>query len=428
MPQVELTDKFCSSAKVISGRKTDYFDKTVKGLCLRTSSGGTKTWFVVYTTPSQRKRAWLKLGVYPDTPLGGLNGARQKARDARAKIGDGADPIAERRAYANSQTVGDMVENYILRRASTRRSCAEIARRLRKNVSNVIGDLRLADLHRRDLTRCIDAVKDRGAAVEANRVFEDVRAMVRWARGRGDLEANLTEGMAHPTEAVARDRWLAADEIRTVWTGLAEAEMRESTRRILRLCLLTAQRVGEVCGMTRDELDLEAATWTIPAGRTKNAREHVVPLSRQALSIIREQIADLASVCARRGIAAPDFVFSAPDGRAAIGGGSVAHALRRQAQRVDGGKSIRILGVAPFTPHDLRRTAATGMEQIGISPFVVGHVLNHISVTKASITSQVYARYDYAREKRDALQAWAERLDEIVHSNADLVAALQARL
>ncbi len=180
MPRVELTDKFCQAAKATSGRKVDHFDTIVKGLVLRVSAAGAKSWYVVYGPPS--KRQWLKLGTYPELPLGGDKGARQRARDTRADVGDGRDPVADKKAVAASQAVRDLVDNYIARHASTKRSGDEIARRLRKNVSDVIGDVKLSELHRRDLTRCIDAVKDRGAHVEANRLFEDLRAMVRWAR------------------------------------------------------------------------------------------------------------------------------------------------------------------------------------------------------------------------------------------------------
>ena len=120
----------------------------------------------------------------------------------------GDRPIAEKRAQAASQRVRDLVENYIERRVSTKRTRDEIARRLRKNVTEVIGDLKLSTLHRRDITKCIDAVKDRGAVTEANRLFEDCRAMMRWARGRGDLDENLLEGMQRPSEPAVRERVL----------------------------------------------------------------------------------------------------------------------------------------------------------------------------------------------------------------------------
>ena len=129
-----------------------------------------------------------------------------------------------------------MVEHYITREASTKRSGRAIARRLRKNVSGVIGDVKLSSLHRRDLTRCIDGVKDRGAGTEANRLFDDVRAMIRWARGRGDLDGNLVEGMRAPTETTSRDRVLSVEEIRIFWSKLATARMQEGTRRSRHLC------------------------------------------------------------------------------------------------------------------------------------------------------------------------------------------------
>jgi hypothetical protein len=116
MPRIELTDKFCQAAKATSGRKIDYFDTLVKGLVLRVSATGMKSWYAVYGPPA--KRRWLKLGSYPEIPLGSDKGARQRARNTRAKVGDGGDPVAEKKAEAASQTVADLVENYIKRHAS----------------------------------------------------------------------------------------------------------------------------------------------------------------------------------------------------------------------------------------------------------------------------------------------------------------------
>ncbi|RWK29351.1 site-specific integrase, partial [Mesorhizobium sp.] len=282
-----------------------------------------------------------------------------------------------------------------------------------------IGDVKLSELHRRDITKAIDALKDRGAHVEANRLFEDVRAMIRWARGRGDLDQNLVEGMRKPTETVERDRVLPPDEIGSMWGALAHADMRESTRRVIRLCLVTAQRVGEVCGMTVDELDLDMSVWTIPSIRSKNKREHAVPLSPIAVTIIRDQLADVKALAERKGRAMPAFVFPGPGANAPVTGAAIAKAIKRE-EIMKRGKAT-ILGVEPWTSHDLRRSAATHMEELGISPFIIGHVLNHVSATKASITSRVYARYDYMREKREALALWADRLAGIVGGGAEIV-------
>ncbi|MFC5387572.1 tyrosine-type recombinase/integrase [Aquamicrobium segne] len=413
MPTIELTDRFCASAKPINGKQTDYFDVNTKGLCLRVSPAGTRSWNLVYTKPSDGKRARMKLGRYPEIKLGK---AREKARDARGNIGEGIDPIAEKKALAASQTVKDMVENYIARHASTKRTGPAIARRLNFNVVPVIGTIKLADLHRRDLTRCIDAIKDRGAHVEANRVFEDMRAMIRWARGRGDLDENLVEGMKKPTETTERDRVLSADEIRILWASLDQAEMWKATRRVIRLCLVTGQRVGEVSGMAVAELDLSKAVWTIPAARAKNGREHSVPLSDMAIAIIREQMAAVAALAERKGYPPSPHVFPGVRTTGSLTAAAVAQAIGKHR------KNKTLPGIADWTCHDLRRTAATHMEEIGISPFVIGHVLNHVSATKASITSRVYARYDYGKEKREALDLWADRLAGIIEGKGEVVA------
>jgi integrase len=424
VPVILLTDRFVRGAKPQPGdRQTEYFDEATKGLSLLASAGA-RTFYLNYTRRADGRRMRIKLGAFPDI---GLADARRKARDARAAVVDGLDPIADRRAEQASLRVCDLVESYVVRHAAAQRSGNAIARRLRKNVAGVIGDLRLAQLHRRDLTRCIDKVKDRGAAVEANRVFEDLRAMVRWARARGDLDENLMEGMRRPADAVTRDRVLLPDEIKCFWNNLADARMQEGTRRILRLCLITAARVGEVAGMACAELDLDRQIWTIPPARSKNKRQHVLPLSDLAIEIIKEQLAKVRQAAshreshlanktaraARRPNSAleisaaeqPEWVFPGPGARGPITVFGVVNAIaeNRAHFRID-----------PFTSHDLRRTAATHMEEIGISPFIIAHVLGHVSVTKASITSRVYARYGYEQEKRRAVEQWAAHLQGIV--------------
>jgi len=386
--RAELTDRFIAKAKPRDAQQSEYFDTLVKGLSLLVSASS-KSWYLHYSHAGKRSR--MKLGSYPEISLAQ---ARKKAREARSAVMEGNDPLAEKRAVAASLCVHDLVENYIARQASTRRTHEEIARRLRRNVSGVIGDVKLSALHRRDLTRCIDAVKDRSADIEANRVFADARAMIRWARGRGDLDSNLMEGMSKPSVERIRDRILTPDEIREVWAASDLGDAHKSIHRILRLCLVAGQRVGEIAGMRRNELNLDQRLWTIPAERAKNRREHRVPLSDIAVAILEEQIAANRSHL--------PFVF--PSYRSATRVLAVDAAVRRQGWT--------------WRPHDLRRSAATMMEELGVSPFVVGHVLNHAGVTKATVTSRVYARYDYAKEKREALNLWADRLEAIIAGDA----------
>jgi integrase len=144
-----------------------------------------------------------------------------------------------------------------------------------------------------------------------------------------------------------------------------------------------------------------------------------------AVEIIRQQIADIDALAKRKGREPPSWIFPAPGARAPVSPTAPAHALKRAEQRAEGNDAVMVLGIAPFTPHDLRRTAATHMEGLGVSPHVIGHVLNHVSATKATITTQVYARYDYMKEKREALELLADRLDGIIKGAAAVVTPLR---
>jgi integrase len=271
------------------------------------------------------------------------------------------------------------------------RSARQFERRLNKNVLPLIGGVRLADLHRRDVNRVLDSIISRNRPIEANRVFGDMRAMLRWALARGDLDRDPMAGMAAPSPPRSRDRVLSETELARFWAALPAALPKSiDAQRVLQLCLITAQRVGEVAGLEQSELDLKVRTWTIPAVRAKNGHAHTVPLSSLAIAIIEDAIGD-AGDRAR--------LFDVP-----------AVAVARWV-----GRAQKPFGISPgWTPHDLRRSAITHMAALGTPPVVLGHVANHRSVTKAGITLAVYSRYTYAKETRQALDAWADRVAAII--------------
>src|SRR5262249_49779687 len=151
---------------------------------------------------------------------------------------------------------------------------------------------------------------------------------------------------------------------------------------MVKLLLLTGCRLREVSGMQRAELN--GATWTIPGSRTKNKRAHVVPLAPSVIKVIES--APVIEGC--------KYVFST-NGRTPVSGFSK---LKRRLDRAMGASSWRL--------HDLRRTAATGMADIGIAPHVVEAALNHVSGAKASVAG-IYNRAQYSDEKLDALRRWA---------------------
>jgi integrase len=304
-------------------------------------------------------------------------------------------------------TVTDLVAAYLAKYANGLRSGPAIARRLQKNVVPVIGGVRVADLHRRDITRVIDPILARDAPTEAARVLENLQSALRWGVRRGDLDRNPAEGMTKPAGRPARERVLTDKEIRTLWHGIAVPLPQVTDQRIVKLCLVTAQRVGEVAGMRRDELDLAKRVWALPGSRTKNGNPHSVPLSGLALKLIREALVDAGN---------SPFVF--PDGAGPRASAGIAHEVYF-AHRRDRSP------IAHWTVHDLRRTALTGMAALGVAPIVLGAVANHLTTTRAGVTLAVYARYTYAAEKRDALDKWASRLTGIIRDDAARVLPLR---
>ena len=182
-------------------------------------------------------------------------------------------------------------------------------------------------------------------------------------------------------------------------------------QRIIKLCLVTAQRVGEVAGMVPAETRSEGAGMaTARRAAPKTAHAHVVPLSDLAIAIIKEAMADA-------GKGAPVF----PCGSGSLSPVAVARTILRANTR------RRAFGIAPWSAHDLRRTALTGMARLGVAPIVMGHVANHRTTTRAGVTLAVYSQYTYDKEKRQALDLWADRLQAIVGAGGAAVLPMRKR-
>ena len=445
MPKVALTDLFCKSAKSL-GVRTDYFDETITGLALRVTEQGHRSWSYLFTSPRDGKRARATIGTYPATSLAA---ARGKALEAKGHVEAGRDPRLVLAGQATAgMTVGALVDAYLADpEKAALRSKAEIDRRLRKNVVPIIGEIKLAELRRRDVRNVTDAILKRKRAVEATRVFEDVRAMVRWAVQNEYLDANPLDGMGKPAEATSSNRVLSDDEIRTLWTGLPDALARsEQCQHIIKLCLATGQRVGEVAGIVAAEIDLTAREWRLPGSRTKNGHPHVVPLSDLAIEIIKEATAarsrQLAGASIEAGAGSPigepgkgrSIELASklsgplfPCGDSSLSPVAVARTILR-ANETSKERPLGRFGIAAWSAHDLRRTALTGMARLGVAPIVLGHVANHRTTTRAGVTLAVYSQYTYDKEKRAALDLWAGRLTAVVKpSAADVVPMRRVR-
>jgi integrase len=378
--RVAMTDRFVARATAPDKGQREFFDTRATGLSLRLSQGGARAWCFHYSDNGHRRRATL--GSYPAMSLAD---ARAAAVEAKGNVSRG-EPIIP----ARGDNVAALVEGYVEKHVATLRSAAQIESRLRNNVLPLIGHVPIANLHRRDINRVVDAVLARGTPRQAVHVFSDLKSMLGWALRRGDVDRDVTAGMVRPAPARSRDRSLSADEIATLWSVLPVALAKSTdAQRILRLCLITGQRVGEVTGMMGSELDLPAREWRLPPARTKNAHPHVVPLSDMALAEIKAALG---------GTGERDALFDITSKR-----------VSRLADEIQGA-----VGIPHWTTHDLRRSAITLMAGLGVAPIVLGHIANHRTTTKAGITLAVYSQHAYGEEKRTALDLWADRLTAIV--------------
>jgi integrase len=383
VPRIHLTARKLDSLKAPSAGQSDFWDDSLPGFGVRISAAGRKTWTVMYRVG--RRKVRFSLGTYPPVPLAK---ARDDAKAVLARAQGGGDPSADRRAERDADTFGQLSAAYIEKHAKpNKRSWKTDQEVLNRDVLPKWRHRRAGDISRRDVRDLVKGIVDRGAPIMANRTFEIVRRIFKWAIAEDYLTASPVTGLTKPAKENQRDRVLTEDEIRTVWASIQVEPPLVAA--INKLRLITAQRGGEVMGMRWADVDRSAAWWTIPAERAKNGLSHRVPLSDLALAIL-DEVKPL-------GKGSP-WVF--PSQRKG----------RHLEQLVQAAHRIRDRAKVDFTPHDLRRTAASLMTGMGISRLTVSKILNHV---ERGVTA-TYDRHSYDAEKRQALDAWASRLEKIV--------------
>lgn len=375
-------------------------DGLLAGLYLIVQPSGAKSWAVRYRHGGKPRKHTL--GAYPTLDL---RKARQAARDALQLVAEGDDPASQKRVARRDAAEGrDLVENVVAdfldRHAKAKRTYREIKRLLEREVLPKWRGRKIQSITRRDVIEILDGLVDRGIGRMTNTVFSVIRKLFRWAIERDIVAASPVVGMRPPVKERSRERVLTDSEIKRLWQA-ADA-LGYPFGPMFRLLVVTGQRLGEVSGMAWQELDLDKRLWSLPRERVKNDRAHDVPLSDLAI----ETLTTLPKIAG-----AHPLVFTTT-GRTAASGFSRAKRNLDKAIADDGGEPV-----PAFTLHDLRRTVATGLQRLAIPPHVTEAVLNHKSGTIKGIAA-VYARHDYADEKRAALDAWARMLREIVTGEA----------
>ena len=396
MPRIPFTAQKIRGLRPPESGQAEYWDTTTPGFGLRVFPSGRKSWMCMYRTSSGRQRR-LSLGTYPVVKLADARVlASRKLRDATL----GHDPADEKRAARRGMTFATMADEYLELHAKTKkRSWHKDERAIERDLKPAFRGKKAREVSRHDVIDVLDRIVARGAPVQANRVHEIARRLFAWGVNRGIVDSNPAIGIERQKE-VSRDVVLSEAQIRGLWKGLDATAMETQSQIALKLILVTAQRPGEVCAMERGELDLDSATWTQPASKTKNGVANVVPLSDLAVDLVRE---------ACRFSDGSRYVFPSRRGDKPITTSSISQALRRNLKALKLVDLNGMAGAAP-RPHDLRRSAASHMTRLGIPRLVVGKILNHVDRG----VDAVYDRNRYDSEKRRAAEVWEARLLEIV--------------
>ncbi len=397
---MKFTDVSIRALKPGQKRYVEWADG-IPGFGVRVTPRGTKSWIYMYYRPEGYRM--MTLGKYPAMTLAQ---ARKAFGEAQTKVEVQGDPageklnqIAEDRA---AMTVGQLATEYMERWAKPRkRSWKNDEQVLKKDVLPRWRKRKAKDIKRRDVIKLLDDIVHRSAPAQANHTLSILRRMFNFAIERDILEYTPCHRVKKPAPENKKDRALSDAEIKSFWEGFKheDNDIGLMGELVLKSILLTGQRPLETCSMRLSELDNKMEWWTLPASKTKNKRQHRVPLS----SFMREIINQAIEARPERE-ADSDYVF-ASSRKAGM------HLARDYISRKMR-ENLKFFGLHhnPATPHDLRRTFATEGGRIGIQREYRKRVLNHIDNDVTSI----YDLYEYDREKTKALEKWADHVKQLV--------------
>lgn len=406
--KAKLTETSVLKLKLQPGQADEFFfDEKIPGFGVRIRDGGSRKYLFQYRYGGKSRR--LIFGEVGSLDFGE---AQKRARRARVALDDGKDPAFEKAANkaAGKVTFGSIADDYMkfleqrMAQGNLKpRSEVEIRRHVMEHFKPLHGRPIVA-ITRVDVAARLREIAQANGPGAADRTRSNVSTFFAWAIGEGICETNPVMGTNRHAEATVRERSLIDadgdrpnyDEIIAVWKGCPDSEY----GKIVRLLILTLCRRDEIGSLERAEIDKEARLIRLPGARTKNGREHVVPLSDAAMVL-------LDTVETREGRA---LVFGS--GKGGYSGWS------KSKREMDEATPLK----KPWTLHDLRRTGRTALGLLGVAPHIAEAVLNHLPPK----LMRTYDKNKYEREKREALDLWAAHLLRIVAGEQSNVIPIRA--
>jgi integrase len=367
------------------------WDEVQPGFGLLITCGGHKSYVVQYRAKGRSRRLHLKSGL-------NLLAARKEARAILGAVATGGDPLSERRAAerVKSDTLEAITREYLAREGKLLRTTKQREKVLERLVLPRLGARPIEDISRTEVVRLLDRIEDESGAPMADQVLAYLRRVMSWHANRSEFRSPIVGGMSRSNpEKRKRQRILSDSELKAVWMG-AEA-MGGVYGPFVQFLLLSAVRRNEAAGMRRSEVT--GHQWLVPQERDKINLGFMVPLTAAAEAVLGKLPV----------IGDGDLYFT-HDGKRALGG------FNKFKARLDG-----ICGVKDWRLHDLRRTSRTLMSRAGVLTDIAERVLHH----KVGGVRGVYDVYEYAAEKREALERLAALLGRIIDPPAANVVPLK---
>jgi integrase len=422
---LKLTDRALKTAKA---EQKDLFLSDGLGLYLRVRPSGSKTWLYRYKV--EKTTRWHELGIYPDMPLAD---ARLAAHNAKALRKSGDDPVEKKISIKKEKelarvkaaarlTVNQLFDKWRETDLKHRKDKgAEVLRLFKKDVLPHLGEIKADELTKAQIMQVIDNLLERNVDRTAKLVLSLLRQMLRFALERGIINTEPSAAIRKSKigkAEVPRDRVLSETEIQALAKAMPNANLNKTTEIAIWLTLATGCRIGELLKAQWIHVDFDNCTWLIPEANSKNGEAHKIYLSTFALSYFKE----LRKLCSSK-----EWCFPNRDSdnhvclktiTKQVSDRQLSGDMKPMTNRTKQSIGL-LLPNGKWTPHDLRRTAATIMTALGILPDIADKCLNHKEPNRMRRT---YILHSYDKEKQVAWETLGGRLQMLtVNINSNVI-------